>query len=516
MLIQFASGEFFVEDNPTVDRARLLGAGFRFDHLRRVFVTRNALNVAPRSLQPYQSKSTKAELRRRLLNLIPWAGRLSYPKTFKLEPHQVTACKFALTRNRAYLALDPGRGKTIVSAVVFNSLQPNTAGLFICEAFMRETIIEEFQKWTPYKVADVRKDTRSKIAVCPDSVLFKSETTDAIQAWALHHEADQKDLILFIDEAHRYKSDTAKRTRALFDEVHDLFDRVVYLSGTPMPNRPIELFSILDKAAPEVIDFCSKHKFALKYCDAKIDTIFLKNRFGKVIKKDVWDYTGTHDENFEKLVARMKEKFMIRQRSNTSAVSDILLVSDKLPPKVLSLEKKLLAENSPEDLMKEELQNPHYMTYRKLLGPLKAKPTAQVVNDILKNTDDKVLLFAIFTDTIEALKKELVKTRPLVITGKTDMSKRTGIVRQFQTDDKSRVFIGQIEAAGRGITLTKANRVLIVEAHPSPEMNKQAICRADRMGQTKEVFAQYIVFKNSVDRRILEMKFEKERVIGKL
>jgi SNF2 family DNA or RNA helicase len=454
MLIHFVPNEFYI-NAADVDkgfqadvqnrRRRLASWGFKFDYVRKIYVTRDYSILAARSLQPYLSNSAKTELGRRLLKIIPWAGGLSYPKGFALEPHQVEACNFALSRNRAYLALDPGKGKTIVSAVVFNSL--NTAdrmdarpasALFICEAFMKDTIQEEFAKWTPFEAVDIRTaETNNMLTVCPDSVLFRPDVTERIQAWVLSQESQNHELVLFVDEAHRYKSDEAKRTRALYDEVHDLFDRVLYLSGTPMPNRPIELFSVLNKSAPEVIGFQSKHRFALQYCDAKRDTIFLKNRFGKVIKKEVWDYSGVHDTNFEALVTKMKEKFMIRMRSNTSASSDVLLVSDRLPPKVLALEKKLLVEHSPEDLMKDELKNPHYMTYRKLLGPLKAKPTAKVVNDILQNTDDKVLLFAIFTDTIDALKKELAKSRPLVITGKTPMTKRTAIVKEFQTNNKA-------------------------------------------------------------------------------
>ena len=81
---------------------------------------------------------------------------------------------------------------------------------------------------------------------------------------------------LVVEEAHRFVNLTAQRTRALFGDVNNLlpdglvhkFDKATFLSGTPMPNRPMELYPILKACAANSIDFRDKLEFGVRWCGA--------------------------------------------------------------------------------------------------------------------------------------------------------------------------------------------------------------------------------------------------------
>jgi SNF2 family DNA or RNA helicase len=117
---------------------------------------------------------------------------------------------------------------------------------------------------------------------------------------------------------------------------------------------------------------------------------------------------------------------------------------------------------------------------------------------------------------VDHLTKGLAKYKPLVITGAVPKAKRNELVHRFQTTKENRVFILNQEAGGVGFTLTKANLVFQVEPNWVPGLNDQATDRADRIGQTRVVHERYLVFRNSMDRVVLESNLTKRNTINKL
>lgn len=504
-------------------------AGFRWDQQGKVWYTPDA-RVAAR-LKDHCDNEAKNQINQICLQEKPWTAPLCIPPSETLKPFQIEAVKFALAKNRCYLALDPGLGKTPIAAVISETLNAaqKTVVVYICPPFLTRNTEAEFSRWAPSLVVS-RFNPKSnmsnepaQVLIVPDSVIARGEVVKQIQAYVRVNKRDGFTPILFVDEAHRFKNDTAARTQALLGHhrkelpgIITFFERVVYLSGTPMPNRPMELFPILSKSAPEVIDHKNKFQYGLRYCGA------FENEWG-------WDFSGA--SNIGELVSKVIGTFMLRMRKKDvlkelpPKTEEMVILSDNAPPRLAALDKKILEKHSPEDLIKmtmpsygtsENSDEIHISTYRRELGLAKVESVTDYISYYLKETDESLLVFAIHTEVIAELAKALASFDPLVITGDTPMKSRHEIVKTFQTDNSRRLFIGNIQAAGTGLTLTKAARVIMAEYSWVPADNEQAGDRSHRIGQTENVFVQYLVFKNSVDRAVLETILRKKKITEKL
>jgi SWI/SNF-related matrix-associated actin-dependent regulator of chromatin subfamily A-like protein 1 len=497
-------------------------AGFRWDNNTKTWHTPSH-GVAAR-LRPHCDESAKKEIDRILLQVEPWTGPLHHSKDEKLFPFQETAVRFALSRNRAYLGLDPGLGKTPVAATIASTLHKKSAigVVYICPPFLVRNTEYELKKWAPelfvlkYKCHDL-----AQTLIVSDSILNREQTYFDIKKFVNYCRERKVPVVLFVDEAHRFKNETAGRTQVLFGEprskkkkgkpgIVGWFDRVYYLSGTPMPNRPIELYPVLSQSAPETIDFMTRFDYAKKYCAAH------KGEFG-------WVYTGA--SNVPELAGKVIGKFMIRMKKDDvlkelpPKTEEMVLIGDDVTPKLTGMGEKILKSFSPEDLMAGQFskkgEDLHISTYRKELGIYKAKEAGLYIEALLEDSEESILVFAIHKDVIAHLQLTLKKYNPIVITGDTDMKVRHEYVTEFQTNPARRVFIGNIQAAGTGLTLTKANRVVFAEFSWVPADNDQAADRAHRIGQRDNVFVQYLVFKNSIDRQVIETVLRKKKITSK-
>lgn len=439
--------------------------------------------------------------------------------------HQKEAIRFGIETTPCYLGLDPGLGKTPVAATISRAIQGFTA--FITPPSLIENVKEEWSRWCPEaRVAQYggRKTDYSKIdmLIIPDSIL------GPIIYYFLHgllnfkKAKDKKPTLLFIDEAHRFTNDKAIRTSALLGEkkgsgIIEAFDRVIYMSGTPRPNRPMELYPILSRSAPECIDYMNRFQFGKKYCEGKQVQI----RFGAK-PKWAWDFSG--ESNIEELARRViypKGPFMLRLRKDRiklpPKLEETFVFSRTMSPRLASLDKGIgEAYEDIADLVKAEMGGKaglkaselHLATYRRLLGIEKVKPAAEYVSTLLTETQENILIFAAHKDVVSGLSMELMEWLPIVVTGETPMKKRQGFVKEFQAG-KSRLFIANYDAMGVGHTLTKATRVIFVEYSWNPAKNEQAADRAHRIGQTETVYVQYMVYKDSVDKKVIERILKK-------
>lgn len=508
------TGKFFICKSTFENRHLPRQAGFRWHSDLKTWYTLN-LEVATR-LEKYFDDSARKESSRRRIIVKSWTGSLSIPPHLELKDFQYEACHFALSRNRSYLALDPGMGKTIVAAVVAATIYRRSMARFVylCPPFLTRNTEDEFNKWAATLAAERYNAGKMQAAesclIVPDSLIRSKLTLRDIKAFI----QNVGEKILIVDEAHRYKNPEAARTKALLGYggergIADLFDRVIYLSGTPMPNRPIELFAILNHSAPECIGEMDKFQYAKKYCAA------FKGPWG-------WDYSG--NSNMEELAERIHGRFMLRLKKGkefTKKSEEMVVLSDDAPPGVAKLDSRILEKYSPDDLMKDIIsldlddgEELHISTYRKELGLAKVKSVVEFVKYVLEETEESLLLFAIHKDVIKLLEKELATYEPIVVTGQTSMRNRHELVKTFQNDAEKKLFIGNIQAAGVGVTLTKATRVVFAEFSWVPMENEQAEDRTHRIGQLGDVLVQYLVFQNSVDKAVVQTFLEKRKVVS--
>jgi SWI/SNF-related matrix-associated actin-dependent regulator 1 of chromatin subfamily A len=475
-------------------------AGFFFDKKLKVYDTHSS-TVAAR-LREYCDESAKKEINRTLIHITPWAGRPIVPAGLRLMPHQEDMVRFAMERNRSYLACDPGTGKTPAAVTIMNA-NPSAWIVYVCPPFLALNVEDEINKWsTPKRVVRIfgRDKVVGRTFLVPDSRLDRRALLKAIKYMRNWADIVRCDLILIIDEAHRFNGENAIRSMALYEDFLPLFDKVVHMSGTPMPNRPLDLYNVLSNCAPETIKYMDKFEFGKRYCAGR------RNRFG-------WDFKGS--SNVKELARAIMPKYMLRVKADVLKLpplrQEFIFIGDKVPAKVAALDAELLREHSPEDLMKGTM-SPHISTYRKELGKLKVKPALPFIQSILEYTDEAFLLGTFHRDVIELLRQHLGRYCPLIIDGTVTPNRRLAIAKEFQRNPKRRFIIMNIDAGGIGFNLTRATRVLLLEPSWVPSVTKQFIGRALRYGQTRSVLAQHFVFKNSLDRRVIETGFRKEAI----
>lgn len=498
-------------------------AGFHWDDTVKKWYTSELKTAA--CLREYARGEAKSKIDSAFITRSPWTKPLSrVPINLSLFPHQVEAINYALSQNRCYLGLDPGLGKTIVAAIVCAELK--VPCVYICPPFLLQNVEAEFNKWAPELricIYSSKKNMHTmyptatcNVTLVPDSLLTRAETLDHIHLFlGGSHEA-----ILIVDEAHRFKNPEAKRTQALLGKgkvsgIADQFVRHIYMSGTPMPNRPIELYAILAKAAPECINFMSEFQYGRRYCAG------WSSPWG-------WDFSGA--SNIAELAAKViapRGKFMLRQKKALlnlpPKLEEVFVVSAGMSPRLSEMNAKLgEAYRDVEDLIKIKLaakvgtdeEDLHVATYRRLLGVEKATHAVPYIESLLTETDESILVFAYHKDVITKLTEGLAAYKPIVITGATPVGERQDLVAEFQKESGPRILIGNYVACGVGFTLTKATRVIFAEFDWVPGVNAQASDRAHRIGQTEPVLVQYVAYKDSIDKAVIETLLRKQRTFN--
>lgn len=422
-----------------------------------------------------------------------------------LHPYQVEGARFLSAFPVALLADEPGLGKTAQAIEACRQIGARTV-VVVCPASLRENWRREFARWWP--------DSGVNLIV---------ESYDMVARGRLAGIGNFD--VLILDEAHYLKSRKAKRTTALLgkkcdcgeDGIAAWADHVFALTGTPTPNNPSELWPLLHALAPGLIKGRNGwprnfHSFTHRYC------VVRNNGFGEVI---------VGGRNLDEL-KRVIEPFVLR-RLKADVLQDLpeitwdhlyLAAPDvRLPTEVLHLLPEIetaLDEHGVAGLAKIA---EHVATLRRYTGIAKAGLSADWIRDWLEGSGGrKIVAFAHHADVLDIVEDDLRATGIAVATirGSTPAEKRQAAVDAFQTDPDCRVFLGQIQAAGTGITLTAASDVLFIESSWVPAENEQAAMRVHRIGQDRGCVIRFATLAGSIDERIQAAVMRKTRDIEEL
>lgn len=147
----------------------------------------------------------------------------------------------------------------------------------------------------------------------------------------------------------------------------------------------------------------------------------------------------------------------------------------------------------------------------------KSVKTEELLREIQENTgESKVLVFSQFTEMLSLIKEAFNKEKIVYnyLDGSTPAAKRQAEVDDFQTNEKSKVFLISLKAGGVGLNLTSADYVYLIDPWWNPAVEQQAIDRTHRIGQTKKVFAYKMICKDSVEEKIIKLQ-EKKKSLSK-
>ena len=145
----------------------------------------------------------------------------------------------------------------------------------------------------------------------------------------------------------------------------------------------------------------------------------------------------------------------------------------------------------------------------------KAPYAIQHIRDALEDNTHKIVVFCHHQDVIDLVMEGLAEFGTVKVDGRDTMENRQASVDRFQQDPGCRVFVGNMMAAGTGLTLTAAAHVVFVELDWVPGVVEQASDRCHRIGQQHNVLIQHLVFENSIDLLLAETLVRKQQVIDR-
>ena len=400
---------------------------------------------------------------------------------------------------------DPGRnfiangivvhncGKTIEALVWLRAHPENRPILIVCPATMKGTWAKEVAKWLGDDNPIILK-SKDTYAFDPTRsvVIINYDILDAWKEDLMHHRYNT----IIVDESHYIKSDRAKRSKAVTAIAHKTKHRML-LTGTPVVNLPKDLFNQLHTIDP--ITWKSFFAFGKRYCGAHQE---------QVGDKSIWMFDGA--TNLDELSERLKSSIMLRRTKaqvlpelpdKTRQVIDVEIDNRKAYSKI-----GLHSDGGAISLFTELL-----MTMMR--G--KIKPSIKYINDVLQNVD-KLVVFCTHREMIDAIEKKFVDRGVVKIDGSVPVHKRTAIVEQFQTDDGTQLFLGNVKAAGVGITLTAASHTIFTELPWGPVELNQAEDRLHRITQENAVNVYILNAVNTIDAHITDLIVHKKQIINNI
>lgn len=424
---------------------------------------------------------------------------LSLPNGLKYRPFQEEGIRLIDTLNgRALLADDCGLGKTVQAIGYLRANPQDRPAVIIVPASLKLNWQKEINKWMPGEETTVINGLSADIMSNENIVIINydiiSEYIDLIEFLEAK--------ILILDESHYIKNPKAKRTRNI-QYLGTKMNKIICISGTPITNRPSEFFTTLNLLNPQM--FSSRTKFEYEYCDKENDP------------------QAKGATNIEKLNDILNKSFMIRRLKK-----DVL---KELPEKiktsiVLPLDNWDDYNFAKRDLisyLKETEGNAAAMRARSAMVLVRFEKMKQLAVEGKKQytfewIDDhllegKLAVFCTHRKTIDDL-IERYGDIAVKIDGSIPSKQRQEIVRQFQEDPKIKLFVGNIRAAGVGITLTAASNLAFIELPWTPGECVQAEDRLHRIGQLNSVNIYYLVAANTIEEEIAEIIDRKTRVLN--
>lgn len=499
---------------------------------------------------------------------------------FNLYPHQEEAIKFLTSKKKAILADSMGFGKTmsaIVAAIEDKYekvliISPASVKLTWLKELKNlvsedEITVVEGSKWKENKFTIINYDILKNFYEVPmetvktSSLELDGDTVKRVvkekekvsRKHSVINEAMENsqlfqskfDLII-IDEAHRLSNTTS----GIYKIVSDLVKRsnpigIYELSGTPITNRPINFYNLLKIIGSPLAD--DWRYYVERYCDGK----FFYNKkerdahtfmFCKKIGKNSWyDLTDKEKEELDKIIDARCKKIWKTDGSSyledlQEAVKSCYIRRDKndleLPKKTVKILNYKLTEKERESYErvwdeylqaqdgknKEDIEKYKKITEGIMMRQWLANAMTEKTINLAKKCVDlghKVVIFCSFDEELNTI-KEAFKDICVIHNGKMLTKKKDKSVETFQNDPNVRVFIGNIQSAGVGLTLIASDVAIFNSFSWVSGDCLQAEDRIHRIGQKKNVTIYYQVFSDTFYKEMFDKVRGKQEIIDNI
>ena len=391
----------------------------------------------------------------------------------ELRRYQEWGVKYILHQGRVLLGDEMGLGKTVQAIAAMVSLKNTGATHFVvvCPASVIENWCREIRKHSKLSVTKVYGQERMSALRSwiknGDIAVTTYETTGYFKL-----DDSFKFSMLVVDEAHYIKNPRARRTENV-KRIAGHAQRLLFMTGTALENKVdemIELITILQPdIANQVREIASlsvapqfRKRVAPVYCRRKREDVLIE--LPELIENEEWCELGRNEEAIY--------EFSVLSRNYSSARRVSWNVDD-------------------------------------LCNSSKANRMLELIEEA---ADDgrKVIVFSFFLDTIHKISLLLGDKCTEPINGSVPPKRRQEIIDEFDNSPAGTVLLAQIQAGGTGLNIQSASVVILCEPQFKPSIENQAISRAYRMGQARNVFVYRLLCQDTVDEKIMDLLARKQ------
>lgn len=392
----------------------------------------------------------------------------------------------------------------------------------VCSVWPKD--MESFAAF-PWTAKVLLGDKKHRLAALRE---LESYQTDGVEIAIINYESAWRLLpelldfnpdLIIADESQRIKSNSAKQSKAM----HKLGDRARYkliLSGTPVQNNAVDLYSqyrFMDSS----IFGTNFYSFRNRYCIMggfqahqivgyqHEDELIRKAHSAafRITKAEALDLPEqTFENRYVTLTPKERKVYdQLRRDGFTELENEETIMATTVLTKLLRL------QQFTGGFLPDEAGRPQVVNTAKL----------DALSDILQDyviDGGKLVIFARFTAEIKAIGRlmDKLKINYVAIHGGVPIAERGGIVKDFQENPKTMVFLAQLQCAGLGITLTAASVAVYYSLNFNYADYSQSLARIHRIGQRSNCHYINLLVEDSVDDKTLETLAEKDGIAKKL
>lgn len=448
------------------------------------------------------------DISKKILNI----DKVNYelPKDLKAElrPYQILG--FRWFKNLSYLGFggvladEMGLGKT-VQTIAFLLSEKNKKSLIVAPTSLIYNWKNEFKKFAPsMKICILHGDKDERQEILND---VKEYDVILTTYGTLKNDEEKYEKIKFdyciLDEGQNIKNPLAQSTKSVKNiKAENKF----ILTGTPIENNLIELWSIFDFIMPGYLD--NVHNFKNRFMNKENTAIelqkYIKPFMLRRLKKDVItelpekiekNYYVELTKDQKKVYASYVEGIKEKMENNEFSDDKITIFSYLTKLRQLCLDPSVVLDN-----------------YKGKSGKIE-EAVSLIKDNICDN--HKILLFSQFTSVLKNISKCLSanKIEHFYLDGSTSAGKRLELVEEFNNNDEIKVFLISLKAGGTGLNLTSADIVIHFDPWWNPAVEDQATDRAHRIGQKNVVQVFKLISEGTVEDKILNLQEKKKQLI---
>lgn len=403
------------------------------------------------------------------------ADECLYPDGLRctLRRYQEWGVKYILHQEKVLLGDEMGLGKTVQAIASMVSLKNTGATHFIvvCPASVLTNWCREIKKMSSLPVTEVHGSSR-----CCAVHFWKDNGGVAVTTYEttayFSFEDDFTFDMLVVDEAHYIKNPEAQRSINV-KKLCTKTKRILFMTGTALENKVDEMISLISVLQPDVA--------------------YSASRFASI----------SSAPQFRNAVAPV---YYRRRREDVLTELPELIESEEwcslLPAEKAVYESTLYSGNyaavrrvswNAEDISKS----------------CKAIRLKEIVEDAAED-ERKIIVFSFFLDTIQRVKELFGDRCVQPINGSVSPSHRQEIIDEFEKSPAGTILPAQIQSGGTGLNIQSASVVIICEPQFKPSIENQAISRAYRMGQTRNVLVYRLLCENTVEEHLVDILKSKQ------